>query len=201
MCVSPVSLPKNAFQCLLPFSLTYPYHALNGHETSNQFCLPLGLRLYPSCSTPTVFSPFSTVLLQVLFARPAGRLPFGCCSIATAQSLFFRFLSTCPVQLQQCLLISPLIPFVPQLTLVFWFVILLCGHLPSSYLFRHVFMYSYLVHVFIYSRLHIHTVVPVLQLSFENLIFVLFCGWFCLFSTSWVGCRLLLMPSSVCSLH
>lgn len=112
-------------------------------SSSNQFCLPLGLRLYPSCSTPPVFSPFSTVLLQVLFARPDGRLPFGCRSVATARSLFFRFLSTCPVQLQQCLLMSPLILFVPLLTSVFWFVILLCGHLPSSYPFQacvHVFI-------------------------------------------------------------
>lgn len=138
LCLSPVSLPKNAFHRLLPSSLTHPYHALNGRETyfvlrslramrrmrsqpssSNQFCLPLGLRLCPSCSTPPVFSLFSTVLLQVLFARPAGRLPSGCRSIATAQSLFFRFLSTCPVQLQQRLLMSSLILFVPVLTSVF----------------------------------------------------------------------------------
>ncbi len=73
---------------------------------------------------PSSLLCFSTVLLQVVFALPAGRLPYGCHSVATMQSLFFSLLCSCPVQSQ---------PVVPVITSMLLLLIFCCHLIPGFF--------------------------------------------------------------------
>ena len=71
---------------------------------------------------PSCLRSFSTVLLQLIFGCPVFLLPSGCHSIATMQSLFLSFLSTCSIQCHLLPRISSLILFTPVISVIvsFW---------------------------------------------------------------------------------